>query len=149
MGKNGKIKEKEKGRSRMKKIMSMLLAMVLCLGMLAGCGEKMSEEEKKYKEECKTFSYNELMDLDNAYLKKVLVSGKVTGHEKDGDGKAVLCIKTDEGKKIEIYFEEAEQFKNGTKVNIWGNMDGQWFDNVNGEMISYPVMKARYINKVK
>ena len=92
----------------MKKIVSMLLAAVLSMGMLAGCGGQMSEEEKAYKESCKPYTYDELMELPMDKLMAVQITGTVNGHEKDVDGKPMLYIEDESGNFIEIYTEEAD-----------------------------------------
>ena len=129
----------------MKRSMSILMAGVLSLGLLAGCGgEKMSEEEKAYKAACKTFTYEELGHL-SARTPGIQVTGTVNGHDEDADKKPLLYIETDDNKLIEIYTDEAESYKDGKKITVWGYKVG----NLPKEGVSIPSIKAEYIEKEK
>ena len=84
----------------MKRVIGILLAGVLSLGLLAGCGKaKMTAAEAKFREECETFTFEELIDLDKEQLQKVLVSGTVSGHYTNDKGEKMFFIDTDEEKK--------------------------------------------------
>ena len=123
----------------MKKIVSMLLAAVLSLGMLAGCGEKMSEEEKAYKESCKPYTYDELMEMDRKLQIPVLVTGEIIEHRIDSDNKPFSFIKDEEGNEIELrnydngseLYDSIEQFEVGEKIKVWGGLMAQAIDHHN------------------
>ena len=131
----------------MKRVIGILMAAALSLGLLAGCGgEKMSEEEKAYKAACKTFTYEELDNLSQK-TQGVQVTGKVNGHAKDGDGKPMLYIETEDNKFIEIYSDEADLYKDGQKITAWGYKVGiTTKEGIDG---TFPSIEAEYIEKVK
>ncbi|GEM_PF-6205274 len=135
----------------MKRVIGILMAAALSLGLLAGCGKtKMTAAEAKFREECETFTFEELIDLDNEQLQKVLVSGTVSSHHIKDKGKKAFFIDTDEDKRIVVYCDEAEEYKEGWQVNVWGSAVGIIFGSKVGVADEYvPTLKARYIEKVK
>ena len=89
----------------MKRIVGILLAGILCLGLIAGCGKtKMTAAEAKFREECETYTFDELVDMRKEQREKlkILVSGTVSGHYTNDKGEKMFFIDTDEEKNGDI-----------------------------------------------
>ena len=142
----------------MKKIISALLAAILCMGMLAGCGEKMSaeeqarkEQEEAYKETCLALTNEEMLssEYDDA---AVVVSGTIVDLGINSSNEPYIYIGEDGKKRAKIYYlEDLEnfdigQYKEGMKINVWGDNTGSDFDD---EKNNIPAIHVRYIEEAK
>ena len=142
----------------MKKIVSMLLAAVLSMGMLAGCGEKMTaeeqarkEQEEAYKETCLALTNEEMLspEYDDA---AVVVSGTIVDLGINSSNEPYIYIGENGKKRVNIYYlERLENFdigeyKEGMKINVWGDNTGMDFDDEKNDI---PAIEVRYIEKVK
>ena len=129
----------------MKKIVSLLLAAVLSMGMLAGCGEQMSEEEKTYKESCTPYTYEELMELPEG--QRATFSGKIIEHRVDTAGEPFAFVEY-EGKEAKVWADGLDQYDDGDNITIWGEKHVSVAKG-GGDMTKIFTFKAKYISKAK
>ena len=105
----------------------------------------MSEEEKAYKESCKTYTAEQIMELPTG--QPITFSGKIIEHRVDTAGEPFAFVEY-EGKEAQVWADGLDQYKDGEKITIWGEKR-HTVAKGGGDMTEIFTCKAKYISKAK